>query len=243
MWLVPLLGAWPEPGQLTIPAVLFVTALAGAAWSSLRSPALRWGVLVLLLGERIVALPELTHRVDTRVDPIFSQLPAPGPVVTIPRTLPHRRLTPGTPFIAQMVHEQGIPASVFPGVSRWDDWAPVQTGVAPDWSAAVDCLRRGGQRYVALRLDLMEEPEPVAQGLLAAGGVPLAKTVRWLLVDLGPAAEDGVSIAPFRPLGAAPPPSGWLPPAPLPVGIHTVDRSTQRCPADGVSRRGSSASE
>ena len=243
VWVVPLLGAWPEPGQLTMPLALLLTAVVGAAWSGVSSKPGRGVLLALLVLERALALPPLAQVTDTRTDPIFDQLDAPGVVVTIPRDLPHRRLTPGVPFIAQLRHQQPIAASVFPGVSRWDDWAPVKSAQATDWLAVVRCMQRGGLRYVALRADVLgDEAASIGGAMVAAGAREVGRSESWVLVDLGASAQEPVAVPPFQPLGAAPAPTGWLPPAPLPVGVHTVERTTDTCPVDGVRRRGPPAS-
>ena len=169
VWVVPLLGAWPEPGQLTMPLVLLLAAVVGAAWSALPGRRIQLLVLVLLVGERWLALPPLDHRTDTAADTVWSALADEGVVATIPRNLPGRRITPGQPFIEQMNHHQAIAASVFPGVSRWDDWSVVADGRAEDWQSAGRCLRRGGIRYVAFHRTWMEDRlEPAVAQLVAS---------------------------------------------------------------------------
>ena len=234
VWVVPLLGAWPEPGQLTMPLALVLCALVGASWSLVPWRGLRIGLVVALVVERALALPPLGHHTDTTTDSVWAALPGPGVVATIPRNLPERRLTPGTPFLEQMAHHQPIPASVFPGVSRWDDWSVVSEGQSHDWRTAADCFRRGGIRYLAFQKARMHDELPRVMEQLDRERVT-AESASWLVVDLGTEAGTGTALPPFRPKGAAPPPSGWLPPAALPVGVHTVDRSSDKCPVDRFS--------
>ncbi len=238
VWVVPLLGAWPEPGQLTMPLVLLLTAVVGASWSRLPDRRLQVVLLVMLVGERWLALPPLENRTDTATDAVWDALSEEGVVATIPRDLPGRRLTPGLPFIAQMGHHQPIAASVFPGVSRWDDWSVVSDGASEDWQDAGRCLRQGGIRYIAFHRAWMQERlEPAVEQLVADQAVELGRGPTWVLVDLQTAPDTGTALPPFQPLGAAPRPPGWLPPAPLPVGIHTVDRTGMDCPVDRFTDR------
>jgi hypothetical protein len=195
-------------------------------------------VLALLVGERWLGLPPLEHRTDTAADPVWNALAEDGVVATIPRNLSGRQITPGLPFIAQMRHHQPIAASVFPGVSRWDDWAVVSSGLAEDWQRAGRCLRRGGIRYVAFHRAWMEDRlEPAVAQLVADHAEELGRGATWVLVDLQTEAGTGTGLPPFQPHGAAPRPSGWLPPAPLPVGTHTVDRTSRDCPVDRFTDR------
>lgn len=243
VWMVPLLGAWPEPGQLTMVASPLLTAWAVVGWSRVDHTPLRGGLVILLVLERLIGMPELTHRTKLAVDPAFAALVEPGPVATLPRDRPGRRLTPGTPFLAQLTHEQPIAPSVFPGVSLWDSWAPLQHGEADDWAAAARCLQRGGLRYVAIERALVDDPDTVVRGLQVDRSVNVAAdTTDWTILDLGPPPAEVPSMPPFQPLGAAPPAKGWLPPAPLPVGTHTVERSSATCPVDQLKRRGPPAS-
>ncbi|HCH66370.1 MAG: hypothetical protein CL927_09515 [Deltaproteobacteria bacterium] len=239
VWVVPLLGAWPEPGQLTMPLVLLLVAAAGAAWSTVPQRSVRGLLVVMLVAERWMALPPLGHRTDTQTESVWAALPGEGVIATIPRNLPSRQITPGRPFLAQIAHEQPITASVFPGVSRWDDWSVVADGRAADWNTAAECFRRGGIRYLAMHSEWMGEGlEPAIQQLSSGTAVEVGRSPTWVVFDLRTEAGTGTPLPPFRPKGAAPAPSGWLPPAPLPVGVHTVNRRSDVCPVDRLSAPG-----
>jgi hypothetical protein len=236
VWVVPLLGAWPEPGQLTLPLVLLLSAVAGRVWCGIPRREARLVVAGALAVEAALALPPLQHSTNTVVEALWRGLPEPGVVATVPRAIPHRNLTSGLPFLAQLSHQQPILASVFPGVSRWDDWSVVAHGRADDGAMVVDCFRRGGVRWLGVGVELLgDEATVLVDNLTLAGAVEVRRSDAWVLLDLGLPPADAPGLPPFQPRGAAPVPTTWLPPAPLPVGTHTVDRTGDGCPVDRFS--------
>lgn len=230
VWLVPLLGAWPESGQLTVPAALLVAAGAGAALKHLPHRWL-WPVVAVVVVERLAALPPLSHTTRLRPTPALTQDNDLHAIVTIPRQVPGRELTPPEPFRTWLSLRVPVATGIFPGVSAWDDYTPVATGTASDWGAVRRCLLTGGIDGIAFDRGLLPDvPRDVLQD---AGAQVVSEDDRWLIVDLGTPLDPPVILPPFKPQGAAPAPTGWWPPPPKPVGVHTVSRTRPGCPTDG----------
>jgi hypothetical protein len=201
-WIVPLFGRIPVPFQwVGVAAPLLGVGVASFVATG-RKPVLVAGVVGILGGAERVSVPPvglIQPAATAAVSPALEGLEA-GNLVEIPRQFQGRFLASGRVFLAQTVHEQPVPVSVHLGVTAWDAYAPVLTGMATDWPQTLRCLARGGFRWLVVRPDHYADP----------GSARAA--IRGISSVVAPRTEAEVVVFDLSSLGEAPAPDRLLPP-------------------------------
>jgi hypothetical protein len=161
-WVMPTYGSAPVPFQqmgvfaslagLGVMAVMHVPKTRRTLWLSL--------IVLGSVVERAVVLPTglFVETANARVSPVYAVIDQ-GAVVELPRDYKNRALAPGRLFLAQTQHEQGLPISVSTGVTAWDGFLPIRSGVSNQWAEDLDCLKRGGFSWVVVNRDAYESEE------------------------------------------------------------------------------------
>jgi hypothetical protein len=161
-WIMPTYGSAPVPFQ----QMAVFSSLAGlgvlAVMHGRSSRRGLWLFLIVLSSvvERAVVLPTglFLETADARVSPVYSVIDQ-GTVVELPRDYKNRALSPGRLFLAQTQHEQGLPVSVSTGVTAWDGFLPIRSGISNQWAEDLDCLKRGGFSWIVWNKDAYLSPD------------------------------------------------------------------------------------
>ena len=241
-WVLPTFGSVPVPFQLVgvFAALASLGLLAISAASESRQRAILSVLVVASVGERALILPTglVVDTAPATVSEVYNVVDQ-GTVVEIPRDYRDRALSPTRSFLAQAEHEQGLPLSISTGVTRWDAFLPIRTGLSEVWDTDLRCLASGGFEWLVVDRELYRDPESASQalsGIETVLGSPEASDRRWTvfsLRSLGERPSEKRFFPPFQPLvgmdngGQGPPQVDRGPDAPL--GIHS-GREAARCP-------------
>ncbi|MEC7985727.1 MAG: hypothetical protein VX278_11230 [Myxococcota bacterium] len=154
---LPAYGSIPDSFQQVAVALPFISmgAIAGLRGFS---PKIAVSLLALCFVERALVLPhDQIWQTSSTVVPTIYQKIQDGPVLDIPRQYKGKQLVSAAPFGYQRLHQQPIGFSVYMGVTGWDAYAPIASGVSSDWNAAVRCMRKGGIRWLVVHKNWFAE--------------------------------------------------------------------------------------
>lgn len=241
-WVLPTYGSVPVPFQ----QVGVFAALAGVgvvplvAIASSRQGLLLTALVLFSVVERALVLPTglVLETAPASVSEVYGVVED-GAVVEIPRDFRDRSLSPTRSFLSQTRHEQGLPLSISTGVTRWDAFLPIRTGVSESWARDLKCLARGGFAWLVVDRDGYLHREQAEEAVAEIGGVlgpPAASDARWVVYSLrglGVVPDERREFPPFQPLlgmdngGQGPPKVDRGPGAPL--GIDS-GREAAVCP-------------
>ncbi|HJN77186.1 MAG TPA: hypothetical protein QGF58_24895 [Myxococcota bacterium] len=147
--------------------------------------------LAAVLAERhsVVDEPIVARAFEVPELSIYDEIGWDGSLVELPRSWRHSSLVDPLIFYAQTRHEAPLAVAINAGSTGLDRYRPVLDAKAESWPVALDCMSRGGIRWVVLRGDaVFDEDYPVLrEELIEAAGPPVAEDGRTLLFDLGPA--------------------------------------------------------
>lgn len=238
-WLIPGLGTMPAPFQQIAVAAPLLAIAATALLDHLPRPQLvAAGAVALTLTERQLVLP---HGLVVPTAPACSTAAddavGDGLVLNLPRQLGDRNLTPPAPFLSQIYHQQPMAASVFVGVTPWDDWTVALRGASDDWHGALQCARRAGFDWVVLDTEYVPgeaDVQDLVQRISNAGAQQIDSDGRRIVLRLDRSRTPLATyreLPPFQPMavhGQAPKVAGGPAPAPGPAG----SRGSPTCPLD-----------
>ena len=180
-WVLPTYGSVPVPfQQMAVFSSLAGLGVLAVLQGSVRRKGVVLGVIVLgSLIERAVVLPTglFVPTASARVSEVYSAI-GQGAVVELPRDFQSRALAPGRLFLAQTRHHQGLPVSVSTGVTSWDGFLPIRTGISKQWETDINCLKRGGFEWVVVNQDFYLSTETAAEqlrGIRQVLGAPVAQ--------------------------------------------------------------------
>jgi len=241
-WVLPMYGSAPVPFQ----QVGVFASLAGLGLLAI--PILKekrgqfWLFLIVLasMAERALVLPTglVLPRADASVSPIYASIES-GQVVEFPRDYKNRALSPGRLFLAQTQHHQGLPVSISTGITAWDGFFPIRTGLSQQWERDLECMRRGGFSWIVVDRDSYSSSSQADESLHSLReilGPPVSTDTRLFLFSLrglGVEPDENRFLVPFQFLSAVD--NGGLGPPPeksqATPGIRS-GRETSICPIE-----------
>jgi hypothetical protein len=148
---LPFYGSVPDVFQQSaVAGSLLAVGMAGAL--SGRGASITVCALALVLAERGFSLPPAAlQSAKAEVPDIYRIVD--GPIADVPRQYRGRQLASGRVFLAQMLHRQPIPYSVYVGVTAWDSYAGTASGKPERWERTLRCLGRSGFRWLMVHRD------------------------------------------------------------------------------------------
>lgn len=241
-WVLPTYGSVPVPFQQVgvFAGLASVGVVAVVASSRSREALLLVALVLASIVERALVLPTglILETAPASVSEVYEVVDG-GSVVEMPRDYRNRALSPTRSFLAQTSHEQGLPLSISTGVTRWDAFLPIRTGVSESWDRDLRCMARGGFVWLVVDRTAYLKPEIASEaisGIEDVLGGPVASDGRWAVFSLnalGVAPSEQRFFPPFQPLvgmdnGGQGPPQADRGPS-TPMGTYS-GREAALCP-------------